>query len=68
MEDQELSTAELPAAIQDWLDMQPAVVVSIERLDGERVLLRPLFEVDPQLVARAQVTLSKYYEALMNLT
>ena len=68
MEDQELSTAELPAAIRDWLDMQPAVVVSIERLDGGRVLVRPLPEVEPQLVARAQVTLSKYYEALMNLT
>jgi hypothetical protein len=30
--------------------------------------VRPLPEVEPQLVARAQVTLSKYYEALMNLT
>jgi hypothetical protein len=68
MEDQELSTADLPAVIQDWLDSQPAVVISIERLDEGRVLVRPLPEVEPQLVARAQVTLSKYYEALMNLT
>ncbi|HNP86017.1 MAG TPA: hypothetical protein PKK78_07765 [Kouleothrix sp.] len=68
MNDIELSTAELPEAIRVWLTLQPAVVVAIERLSDERVLLRLLPEVAPELVARAQVTMAQYREALMNLT
>ncbi|GAB4196040.1 MAG: hypothetical protein OHK0022_13230 [Roseiflexaceae bacterium] len=60
--------AELPEAVRAWLESQPAVVVSVERLDAGRVLLRPLPEVQPELIARARVTMAKYREALMNLT
>jgi hypothetical protein len=68
MDDLEVSTAELPEAMRAWLRSQPAILFSVERLAGERVLLRPLPGVDPLLVARARVTLAKYREALMNLT
>jgi hypothetical protein len=68
MDDLELSAAELPEAMRAWLEAQPAVLVAIERLGADRVLLRRLPDVDPQLVARARVTLAKYREALMNLT
>lgn len=68
MDNLELSTAELPAALRTLLAEHPAVVVSIEQIDGERVLIRPLPELAPEIVARAQVTMAKYREALMNLT
>jgi hypothetical protein len=68
MDDLELSAAELPEAVRAWLVEQPAVVVSIERIGPDRVLLRPLPGVAPELLARARVTLAKYREALMNLT
>jgi hypothetical protein len=68
MDDLELSAAELPAAMRAWLDEQPAILFSIERLSDDRVLVRPLPDVDPRLLARARVTLAKYREALMNLT
>lgn len=68
MNNVELSTAELPEAVRAWLDEQSAVVVSIEQIDAERVLIRCLPEVTPEIIARAQVTLAKYREALMNLT
>jgi hypothetical protein len=68
MDDLELPTAELPEAMRAWLAWQPAVVVSIERAGGDRVLIRPLPGVAPELIARARVTMAKYREALMNLT
>lgn len=68
MDDLELSAAELPEAVRAWLEEQPAVVVSIERIGPNRVLLRPLPDVAPELLARARVTMAKYREALMNLT
>ncbi|HEX5690786.1 MAG TPA: hypothetical protein VFX76_12320 [Roseiflexaceae bacterium] len=68
MDEIELSAAELPEAMRAWLEEQPAILFSIERLTGDRVLLRPLPDVDPNLLARARVTLAKYREALMNLT
>jgi hypothetical protein len=68
MDDLELSAAELPEAMRAWLEAQPAVLIAIERLGSDRVLLHRLPDVDPQLVARARVTLAKYREALMNLT
>jgi hypothetical protein len=68
MDDLELSAAELPEAVRAWLVEQPAVVVSIEWIGPDRVLLRPLPDVAPELLARARVTLAKYREALMNLT
>jgi len=68
MEELELSAAELPEAMRVWLEAQPAVLIAVERLGSDRVLLRPLPEVGPQLVAHARVTLAKYREALMNLT
>jgi len=68
MDDLELPTAELPEAMRAWLTAQPAIIVSVEQLGSDRILVRPLPEIDPALVARARVTLAKYREALMNLT
>jgi|GraSoiStandDraft_4_1057263.scaffolds.fasta_scaffold2918245_1 hypothetical protein len=68
MDDLELPTAELPEAMRAWLTAQPAIIVSVEQLGPDRVLVRPLPEIDPALVARARVTMAKYREALMNLT
>ena len=68
MDEFELSTAELPAAIRTWLESQPAVVVSIERAADDRVYVRALPAIAPELLARALVTLAQYREALMNLT
>jgi hypothetical protein len=68
MDDLELSTAELPAAMRTWFDSQPAVVVSIERSGEDRVIVRPLPDISPELLARIYVTLAQYREALMNLT
>jgi hypothetical protein len=68
MDDLELSTAELPAAMRAWLDLQPAVVVSIECCTDNRVVVRPLPSIAPEVLARIQVTMAQYREALMNLT
>ena len=68
MHDIAIPTAELPEAIRTWLALQPAVIFTVERLDDQRVLLRPLPDVAPELLARAQVTLAQYRDALMNLT
>lgn len=68
MNDIEIPAAELPEAIRFWLAQQPAVVISIEYLSDKRVLLRLLPNVAPELLARAQVTMAQYREALMNLT
>jgi hypothetical protein len=68
MDDLELSTAELPAAMRAWIDSQPAVVVSIERSAENRVIVRPLQGVTSELIARIQVTMAQYREALMNLS
>jgi hypothetical protein len=64
----ELTAAELPEAMRAWLDEQPAVVLSAEQLGGGRVLLRRLPGIAPEFVARVQVALAKYREALINLT
>lgn len=68
MDDVELSAAELPEAMRAWLQAQPAILIAVEWLSDDRVLLRRLPDVAPQLVARVRVTLAKYREALMNLT
>jgi hypothetical protein len=68
MDELELSAAELPEAVLAWLEEQPAVVVSIERTSAGGVVIRPLPEVAPDLLARARVTMAQYREALMNLT
>jgi hypothetical protein len=68
MDELELSAAELPEAVLAWLEEQPAVVVSIERAGPGRMVLRPLPEIAPDLLARARVTMAQYREALMNLT
>jgi hypothetical protein len=68
MDEFELPVAELPEAMRAWLEEGSAVVVSVERIGADRVLIRPLPGVDPEVIARAQVTLAKYREALMNLT
>jgi hypothetical protein len=68
MDELELSAAELPEAVLAWLEEQPAVVVSIERAVTGGVIIRPLPEIAPDLLARARVTMAQYREALMNLT
>jgi hypothetical protein len=70
MDDLLLNEAELPEALRAWLDGAPAAAfaVSLERLADGRVLLRPLPEASPELLARLRVTMAKYREALMNLT
>lgn len=68
MDELELTAAELPEAMRAWLESQPAVVVSIERVGAEMIVVRPLEGIDPALVARVRVTMAKYHEALMNLT
>jgi hypothetical protein len=68
MDEVEVSTAELPEAVRAWLEAQPAVVVSLERIGAGRVLVRRLPNVSPELLARASVTMAQYREALMNLT
>ena len=68
MDELKLSTAELPEAVRAWLEEQPAVVISVERIGGDRVLIRQLPDVAPDIIARARVTIAKYREALMNLT
>lgn len=68
MDERELPTAELPDAMRAWLEDQPAVVVSIERVGADRVLVRLLPDVAPEVVARARVAMAQYREALMNLT
>lgn len=61
---------ELPERLRDWLAGAPAAAfaLALERLDDGRVLLRPLPDVDPVLLARIRVTMARYREALMNLT
>jgi hypothetical protein len=70
MDDLLLTEAELPEALQSWLETAPtaAFAVSLERLADGRLLLRPLPEASPELLARLRVTMAKYREALMNLT
>jgi hypothetical protein len=68
MDELEMSAAELPDAVRAWLELQPAVVISIERIGQDRVVVLPLPDVAPELLARARVTMAQYREALMNLT
>lgn len=70
MDDLLLDESELPAALREWLELAPdaAFAVSLERLADGRLLLRPLPEASPQLIARLRVTMAKYREALMNLS
>jgi hypothetical protein len=70
MDDLLLNESELPEALRAWLAGAPegAFAVSLERLADGRVLLRPLPEATPELLARLRVTMAKYREALMNLT
>ena len=64
----QISLAELPEALQIWLEGQGAVLVAIQRRDTNIVELECLPDIDPSLIARVRVTMAKYREALMNLT
>ena len=68
MDTHEVPMAELPEAVRAWLAEQPAIVILAERVGNDQVVLRTLPGVDPGIIARAQVTLATYREALMNLT
>jgi hypothetical protein len=65
-----LSEDELSDRLQAWLNSNSShkMVVSVERLSDGRLLLRYLPDADPLLLAHVRVSLSKYHEALMNLT
>lgn len=65
-----LREEELGPVLRDWLATAPeqAFSLAVERLEDGRILLRPLSELDPALLARIRVTIAKYHEALMNLT
>jgi hypothetical protein len=65
-----LSEDELPEPLRAWLATAPegAFALALERLGGGRLLLRPLPEASPELLARLRVTIAKYHEALMNLS
>ncbi|HMQ35913.1 MAG TPA: hypothetical protein PKD53_34730 [Chloroflexaceae bacterium] len=70
MDDLLLDDAELGDRLRAWLADAPdgAFAISLERLGDGRVLLRPLPEATPELLARLRVTMAKYREALMNLS
>jgi hypothetical protein len=65
-----LREEDLGQPLREWLAEAPAGAFSlaVERLEDGRLLLRPLPEFDPALLARIRVTIAKYHEALMNLT
>lgn len=65
-----LNEDELPEVLRSWLATAPAeaFALAVERTGDGRVLLRPLPEASPALLARLRVTIAKYHEALMNLT
>jgi hypothetical protein len=65
-----LEETDLGERLRAWLTEAPtgAFTVALERLDDGRVLLRPLPEASPELIAHLRVTMAKYREALMNLT
>lgn len=70
MDDILLERHELGERLKAWLAGAPAeaFAISLEQLSDGRVLLRPLPEASPELLARLRVTMAKYREALMNLT
>lgn len=65
-----LESSELGERLHAWLAAAPesAFSIAVERLSDGRVLLRPLPEASPELIAQLRVTMAKYREALMNLT
>lgn len=70
MEELLLTDAELPDRLRSWIEAAPAPAFTlvVERLNDGRVLMRPIPEASPELLARLRVTIAKYHEALMNLT
>ncbi|NJK78389.1 MAG: hypothetical protein HC893_07550 [Chloroflexaceae bacterium] len=64
-----LTLDDLPPRLRAWLEQAPAAMtVSLERLGEQKLVLRPMPDVDPLLLAHIRVTIAKYHEALMNLT
>jgi hypothetical protein len=72
MDDLLLPEDELPEALRAWLaqrkDQPSALVLVADYMPDGKVLLRSLPDVAPELIARVRVTISKYHEALTNLT
>lgn len=72
MDDLLLPEDELPEALRAWLAQNharaAALVLIAERMPDGVVLFRALPHVAPELLARVRVTISKYHEALMNLS
>jgi len=65
-----LDETELGERLREWLNHSPdrAFTLVVERLGGGKVLLRPLPEASPELIAHLRVTMARYREVLMNLT
>jgi hypothetical protein len=61
---------DLPEMLRAWLGTAPngAFALAVERTGDGHILLRPLPEASPELLARLRVTIAKYHEALMNLS
>jgi hypothetical protein len=69
MEDLLLRADELPPRLLAWLGTdRPAQVVSLELLLDGTMIVRPLLEVEPALIAQVGVAIAKYHDALTNLT
>lgn len=69
LEERIVPAAELGGVLHEWLartDEGRATIALEQQADGQvRAILMPAIE--PTLLARVQVTMAKYHEALMNL-
>jgi hypothetical protein len=65
-----LGADEIPATLRAWLDerAQARLLVELIVLEDGSLGLRVVPGVDPALIERALVTITKYHEALINLT
>ncbi len=64
-----LEPAEISPRLRAWLAGTPAAqTVTLEQLADGRLIVRPMPDVDPLLLAHLRVTIARYREALTNLS
>lgn len=64
-----LDQDEISPRLQAWLAGAPAAqTVTLEQLSDGRLIVRPMPDVDPLLLAHLRVAIARYHEALTNLT